>query len=71
VFRYKLRTLLIVLALAPPVLAGVFWAGPAVITVVLGFVAFIACVATVGVLCAMGLASLADAFLVPWEKRRP
>ena len=26
-FRYKLRTLLILLALGPPVLAGVAWAG--------------------------------------------
>jgi hypothetical protein len=28
VFRYRLRTLLIVLALAPPVLAGVWFAWP-------------------------------------------
>ena len=70
-FRYRLRTLLIVLALAPPVLAGLFWAGPTVVAIVLAFVAFVACLAAIGVLCAMGLASIADAFIEPWEKRRP
>jgi len=70
-FRYRLHTLLIVLALGPPVIEGAWWAGPTIAVVVLAFAAFIACLATVGVVCAMGLASLADALIDPWEKREP
>jgi hypothetical protein len=68
--RYRLCTLLIVLALGPPVLAGAWWAGPTVAAVVFGFLVFVACIAAVGVLCAMGLASIADAVIDPWDRRK-
>ena len=73
-FRYKLRTLMIVLALGPPVLAGV-WCNweilSEVVPVLLQFLACVAFLVAVAVSCAMGLASLVDATLDPWEKRRP
>ena len=67
--QFRLRTLLILLAVLPPVLAGA-WAGPTVVAVMLGFLAFVACLAAVGVMCAMGLASIADAVIDPWQKRK-
>jgi hypothetical protein len=72
--RYRLRTLLIVLALAPPALAGV-WCNweilSEVVPVLLQFLACVAFLVAVAVSCAMGLASLVDAALNPWERRRP
>ena len=66
--RFRLRTLLILLAVLPPMIGGAWWSGPAA-AVVLYSLAFIACLAVGGVLCAMGLASIADAVIGPWEKR--
>ena len=72
--QYRLRTLLIVLALGPPVLSGLWLAWPTIAVVaaqLLGFLAFVAVLVAAGVGCAMGLASVVDAAIDPWEKPKP
>jgi len=67
--RYRLRTLLILLAVAPPMLAGV-WFPPTVAVVALAFLVFVAWFAAVSVGVAVGLIAIADAVITPWENRK-
>jgi len=74
-FRYRLRTLLIVLALGPLVVAGA-WLGRSIIAIVVPqvvvFLGVVFCIVAVGVACAMGMASMAETVIDPidpWQRK--
>lgn len=72
--RYRLRTLMILLAVGPPLLAGIWLALPTITLVLLQAMLFLIVGGTlvaVAVPFAMVLATIADVVIDLCEKRRP
>jgi hypothetical protein len=72
--QFRLRTLLIVLALGPPLLAGLWLSSETIALValtVIGFLLFVAVLAGISVWCAICLAAVADKCIDLWDNRSP